>query len=212
MHNQKQRTMSVQKQSAAVKLYLLSKLEFCHELWVSPNSVTISCWTPLNSPSCFPAWACCTEARHSACPGDLTHRKWKVWMCMCPRARVRACVHNACESVGMGGGGGGGEGGETGYVGNNTKHKKCHMIWNTELIYLASERICCMWFGGENVFLLCSQPLRRHNTWKHFLRGHGSVKKEKLQTFYFFSLFSPAFFPPSPLFKLIELHTSARHM
>lgn len=53
--------------------------------------------------------------------------------------------------------GGGGWGGETGYVGNNTKHKKCHMIWSEGLIYLASERICCMWFGGENVFLLCSQ-------------------------------------------------------
>lgn len=65
-------------------------------------------------------------------------------VCVCS---VCACVW---DSVGR-------WGGETGYVGNNTKHKKCHMIWNTGLIYLASERICCMWFGGENVFPLCSQ-------------------------------------------------------
>lgn len=63
--------------------YCLQKLECCHERWVSPNSASISCWTPLNSLSCFPAWACRIEARHSVCTGDLTHRKWKLWLCMC---------------------------------------------------------------------------------------------------------------------------------
>lgn len=45
-------------------------------------------------------------------------------------ASTRTHARSACEAVGMGGGGGvrGGGGGETGYVGNNTKHKKCHMI------------------------------------------------------------------------------------
>lgn len=60
------------------------------------------------------------------------------------------------------------------------------MFWNTALIYLASERICCMWFGGENVFLLCSQSAQTQHM-ETFRRSHGSVKK--LCTFNF-SLFS----------------------
>lgn len=56
-------------------------------------------------------------------------------------------------------GGGGGVGGKLkqDMLGIKQSAEKCHMICNTGLIYLASERICCMWFGGENVFLLCSR-------------------------------------------------------
>lgn len=59
------------------------ELERGHALWVSPkwaSAVSISCWTPLNSLSCFPAWACHTEACYSVCTGDLTHRMWKLWV------------------------------------------------------------------------------------------------------------------------------------
>ena len=47
-----------------------------------------------------------------------------VWRAYGVRVRVCAVFVRACETVLEGGGGGV----ETGYVGNNTKHKKCHMI------------------------------------------------------------------------------------
>lgn len=100
---------------------------------------------------------------------------------------ARAAVVRVCEKTGIVGGGGEAE---TGYVGNNTKHKKCHMIWNTGLIYLASKRICCMWFGGENVFLLRSQCAQTQHMETFSERPWVCKKKKKLQTFYFFSLFS----------------------
>lgn len=65
--------------------------------------------------------------------------------------RACACVWK-CVGEGEWRWGAGGEG-----VWNNIQ-KKSHMIWSIGLIYLASEKICCMWFGGENVFFLHSQP------------------------------------------------------
>lgn len=113
---------------------------------------------------------------------------------------------------------GGGRGGrriETGYVGNNTKHKKkvSHDLKHRADLFGLRKNLLHVVWRGECFPSLLSACLR-HNTWKHFLRGHGSVKKKaKPQTFYFFSLFSTPL-PPSapPSFKLIELHTSARHM
>lgn len=114
-------------------------------------------------------------------------------VCPCMCSSSFACAWKKCGRSEL----------ETGYTGNNTKHKKCHMIWNTALIYLASERICCMWFGGENVFLLCSRSTQTQHM-ETFRRSHGSVKE--LYTFNF-SLFSLGFGS-----KLIELHTSVCHM
>lgn len=121
---------------------------------------------------------------------------------------VRMCVQclwvrvRQCWKVG---------GGETGYVGNNTKHKKCHMIWNTGLIYLASERICCMWFGGENVFPLCSQCAQTQHMETFSERPWVCEKKVPDILFLlplFIAFFSSFFF----FLELIELHTSACHM
>lgn len=106
------------------------------------SCLSMSHWSP---PFCLYRWSYAQEME------TLNVHVYGIRVCVCVCAvLVRACVR-ALE------GGGGGGGGETGYVGNNTKHKKCHMIWSTGLIYLASERICCMWFREENVFLLCSQ-------------------------------------------------------
>lgn len=54
-------------------------------------------------------------------------------------------------------------------------------------IWLQKESVACGL--EERMFSLFALSVLRHNTWKHFLRGHGSVKK-KFQTFYSFSLFS----------------------
>lgn len=101
---------------------------------------------------------------------------------MCVRAQC-LCVR---ENAGIVGGGGEVE---TGYVGNNTKHKKCHMIWNTGLIYLASEGICCMWFGGENVFLLCSQCAQTQHMETFSERPWVCEKKESFRHFISLPLF-----------------------
>lgn len=162
-----------------MKLYLLSseKLEHCHELWVSPNSVSISCWTPLNSLSCFPAWACRTRARHSVCTGDLTHRKWKLWMCMCCLAYVCALFVRVCErALEYKGWGVGGLKQDMLGITQSTKsvtwsETQCWFIW------LQKESVACGL--EERMFSFFALSVLRHNTWKHFLRGHGSVKKKK---------------------------------
>lgn len=155
--------------------YCLQKLECCHERWVSPNSASISCWTPLNSLSCFPAWACRIEARHSVCTGDLTHRKWKLWLCMC------VCCLRWVGAWGWGV--------KQDMLGITQSTKS--VTWSEAkgwFIWLQKESVACGL--EERMFSFFALSVLRHNTWKHFLRGHGSVKKKELQTFYFFSLFS----------------------
>lgn len=85
--------------------------------------------------------------------------------------------------------------------------KKCHMIWSTGLIYLASERICCMWFGGVNVFPLCSLCAQTQHMETFSERPWVYEKKRKTVDVLFLLSAFRIF-----LFKLIELHTSADHM
>lgn len=169
--------------------YCLQKLECCHELRVFPNFVSISCWRPLNSLSCFPAWACHIEAQHSVCTGDLTYRKWKLWMCC-----VCVCAVCVCVRVGIGAGWKWGLKQDMLGITQSTKS----VTWSeTELIYLASERICCMWFGGENVFLLCSQCAQTQHmeTFSERPMGPGEKAPDILFLLPLFIAFSVLFFP-----------------
>lgn len=106
----------------------------------------------------------------------------------------------------------GGWGGETGYVGNNTKHKKCHMIWSEGLIYLASERICCMWFGGENVFLLCSQCAQTQHMETFSERPWVCEKKRAPDILFLLPLFIAflELFSPSNWLNYIHLFATCR--
>lgn len=101
-----------------------------------------------------------------------------VYMCM------RVCVQCVWESIGMG-------------VRGELKQDMLGIAQSTKSVTWSETQGWFIWLQKESVacgleermFSFFALSLLRHNTWKHFLRGHGSEKK-KLQTFYFFSLFS----------------------
>lgn len=97
------------------------------------------------------------------------------------------CVCAAWGGWVRGGGGGGGVKQDMLGITQSTKS----VTWSEAkgwFIWLQKESVACGL--EERMFSFFALSVLRHNTWKHFLRGHGSVKKKELQTFYFFSLFS----------------------
>lgn len=160
-----------------------------HDLWVFPTLWAFSCYT-LELSFLF------------SCPSML---RWStplpvqvIWRTGNGNSEC-ACVW---ERVGM-------EGVETGYVGNKTKHRKS-VTWSETrgwFIWPLKESVACGL--EERMFSFFALDLVRHNTWKHFQRGHRSVGGEKAPDILFLL---PLFIAFSVLFKLIGFHTSVHHM